>query len=586
MSVNVDDLKQVIATAESIGDMETASVALIKLEEISKTDHISPTYTEDEQKSADDGIWTTLNKRMQERNVELNAILDSTLKKDIKTGRTVRQVSPETLLQLTGKGIGASYDIMGTILTPVVKTAWGITKKAPGVISDALHIPSDTQESVRSSFEKTLDSITTSVVADKAVEALQGGVKSYSEFKKNNPNAARDIESVVNIGTFLVPIKARANAAPSPLVNAADALKLRADNQILKSKEKYLSTIITPKKTEEVLMEEAKRSTTKKGLFGETVVTPLSRDEQNMINIIKNVDGISPNKTVVHNINSTQSALDKSVVNLERSLDRANIVIPRTSSQTMLDNVITDLGRIPKLVTGDASKVAQATVSAAKTFIDAEPNTAAGMLRARKNFDSWIRKQGKSGALETDAASTAQNLAVKATRNAMNNTIETFVNQARSTTHGTNILPFVKNELSKQSYMIDAIDNMAYHSLAESKTAVGRQIQNIGKLVNIKNKTAQDIAPLIGKTAFGAGVILAAGLPAALTAAGITYVGGKAILSPGAKKGLARLLELSDKALITSTNPSMIKQIRADRAVIIDLLKYSEESQEESSNTQ
>ena len=59
---------------------------------------------------------------------------------------------------------------------------------------------------------------------------------------------------------------------------------------------------------------------------------------------------------------------------------------------------------------------------------------------------------------------------------------------------------------------------------------------------------------------------------------GITGLGVKKVItSAAAKKSLAVILRTTDKVLATSKNPSLIRQLRADRAVIADLLKNSEE---------
>jgi len=52
-------------------------------------------------------------------------------------------------------------------------------------------------------------------------------------------------------------------------------------------------------------------------------------------------------------------------------------------------------------------------------------------------------------------------------------------------------------------------------------------------------------------------------------------------MSPNARIGVGKLIKTVDKAILTSENPSMIKQLRADRALLIELMKDAETSEEE-----
>ena len=50
----------------------------------------------------------------------------------------------------------------------------------------------------------------------------------------------------------------------------------------------------------------------------------------------------------------------------------------------------------------------------------------------------------------------------------------------------------------------------------------------------------------------------------------------KLVMSDSAKKGLILLLKGVNQAVQTSTNPAMIRRLRADRAIIADELKNAE----------
>jgi len=62
---------------------------------------------------------------------------------------------------------------------------------------------------------------------------------------------------------------------------------------------------------------------------------------------------------------------------------------------------------------------------------------------------------------------------------------------------------------------------------------------------------------------------------------GVTYVAGKAVTRPGARRGLAGLLTMIDRAIQRTTDPAVIRQFRLDRAAIVELLRTSEEAIED-----
>ena len=105
--------------------------------------------------------------------------------------------------------------------------------------------------------------------------------------------------------------------------------------------------------------------------------------------------------------------------------------------------------------------------------------------------------------------------------------------------------------------------------------------ESINRVTGLKLPTTPlAVSATIG--AAGSVLTLAPGLASVLAGTvvtgGLGYAGYRALISPATKKYLAKLLVASDKALKTSTNPDMLKQIRADRAVVLELLERSEVS--------
>jgi len=143
-------------------------------------------------------------------------------------------------------------------------------------------------------------------------------------------------------------------------------------------------------------------------------------------------------------------------------------------------------------------------------------------------------------------------------------------------------LKSVREELSRQSQMFKALDNIAPKAADEHSWAIGRALHNALKVlpVGAAEKAKREIGLLMGIGAFGASAYFAPYL-AVPVGIGVTgYLSGKLVMSAAAKKSLSKVLKLVDRAIITSENPSMIKQLRADRALILEAIKASENSVE------
>ena len=86
---------------------------------------------------------------------------------------------------------------------------------------------------------------------------------------------------------------------------------------------------------------------------------------------------------------------------------------------------------------------------------------------------------------------------------------------------------------------------------------------------------------IIGVGGLGASARFAPQFTKLVGATAVVYVGGKAITHPGSRKGLAGLLRMIDEAAQKTTDPAVLRQLRTDRAAIVELLKTSVEAIEE-----
>ena len=65
----------------------------------------------------------------------------------------------------------------------------------------------------------------------------------------------------------------------------------------------------------------------------------------------------------------------------------------------------------------------------------------------------------------------------------------------------------------------------------------------------------------------------------AYTLAGM-YAGGKFFMSPQFRKSIAATIRQADKAIKKATDPDTIKSLRADRALVVEMLRQANNSGE------
>jgi len=193
-------------------------------------------------------------------------------------------------------------------------------------------------------------------------------------------------------------------------------------------------------------------------------------------------------------------------------------------------------------------------------------------LKSRKELDAWIRGQ-KPKAFDPTTEN-ALSASVRAVRRAMNDTVDNAVPRAD-----------VKWSLNRQSKLYDALENIDPKAAAEGANVLLRLSHKVAGVGPARTRFIQTLGTVTGLGIVGASAAFSPAVAQGLLAAGIVYGSGKFIMSPSAKKSVAAILRATDKAIMSSKDPSMIRMLRADRAVVADMLKNSELMKEETNGT-
>jgi len=458
------------------------------------------------------------------------------------------QTVAEAMLQIAGKqGAGALMDFLGEV-----------------VISAGRGLAAITPDSIKEGATGAAVAFMNTEIGQKGLNAATQSVEAYQQFRLENPRAARNIEAVVDIGLILFPVKAKLVAADSGAIGrVGEKVAEKAVKQTAQSKKAFVDDLIKPKQTTAVRTEQVAR-TTEEGVLKSKQVA-LSPKEVAIAETVNKIPGVSTKKTLQGNHEAIQAELGKQANTLKSTLLKNDVPISRKELLDAGKVIKTNLKSNP-LIVGDAEKSAVKIIRKMDDLVKANKPTASGLLQARKELDVWVRSQKGSNIFDPKQEN-AISIALREVRESANALIAKKVPDVS-----------VKESLRIQSNLYRAMDNIAPKAGDEAANVLLRAWQNTMRALPIRGEFNQLMALAFGVGGLGASAMFAPIFTKLVLTGLITYATGKAIMSATTKKGIALLLKQTDKAIKTATNPALIKQMRLDRALIVELLKSSNQT--------
>lgn len=480
----------------------------------------------------------------------VSADLEKRIESGVQTGKEFLggELSlQEAMLQEGGTVAGAALDVVGEGLASAGRGIKEIT-------------PEPVQEAVGAGFESLINALP---FKDEAIEALSSGTEGWKSFSESNPRIAKDIESVVNIGMILSPAKMKVKAKPTLLSDAAKSLDSTAKRQILKKRSDFVGDLITPERTKKVLTEETSRTAEKgRGVFKRSVVE-LSKKEKEIADEVSKINSVTPKNSFQGNLNAISQENTKLARKLDKAVGNRKVLGIHNKANKKIDDAISLIIAESPVITGKAETVANKIAIKAKQIIARSPDTPKGVLDARKELDSWIKSQKGKKVFDPELEG-ALSVAVRSVRGALNDTVEASTGAS------------VKKSLKKQSLLYNAMDNLGPKAAAEANNAIGRLVQNMAQILPFRSKFVNEVGTVLGLGVVGSSVLLspyfAGGLGATVVGRGVY----KAAISPKVKQSLSAVLKETDKAIKASKDGDMIRQLRADRAVVRELVNTAE----------
>ena len=492
------------------------------------------------------GFLARIGEEMQEREANVQEIL--------RFGREGAQTPLETGFQQAGQGAGFLGDVAGEAL---ISAGRGISAVTPEPV----------RQFVGEQAQEIGSDIAESELFQAGINALQAGGEIYQGFKEANPRIARNLEALVNVGIIAAPLPKgapRPPTSPTVLGKAGERLGKAATRQKTAQKIDFVSDLVEPKLTPTVAAQRIKQTREARGLLGGRQIQRSPLEQQAIEEVAKLP--VSRNKTLLGNLNVIQDEIATEAKNLTSALKKNNVIFPRREFKVRLNAAKRELAQNP-LLTGDAEKSAARVLKIFDDILEENPSNALGLLEARKQLDRRIEQLAGAKVFEGEGRQTAIKEVVRKIRQTTNDFIDEKATDVA-----------VKQSLSKQSALFNAVDNLAPKAAAQGATRFERLL---GRLKTNANKLG--ISGSVFTTgALGTAVVTGAFTPLAI-GGGLFLTGRGAVraaLSPQTKKALSNILKVTDKAIRTTKDKDLIRQLRADRAALLSVINTEDQQQE------
>ena len=235
------------------------------------------------------------------------------------------QTFAEGVLQIAGKvGAGGALDLIGE---GVVSAFRGISKITPDIIEKPVV---ETAKAAGLLFLGTK-------VGQEGLDAIQGGIEVYNKWKQKNQRAARNLESVVDIGLLVAPVKGKPKPAKSIFGKLGERALVSGEKAKAVGRGGFIDDLIRPKQTVAVREAQVVRTTEvgETALTRKKVVQP-SVAEKAIASEVSKISGVSRAKTLQGNFNMIVKENRKIAEQLSSQLKKEKVSFSKQQQQKLV----------------------------------------------------------------------------------------------------------------------------------------------------------------------------------------------------------------------------------------------------------
>ena len=423
---------------------------------------------------------------------------------------------------------------------------------------------------VKAGLEEKWTEIKETPAMQVAAAKITEGLDSYSAWAKENPQYAESFETIIDVSAMLNPAARTRRGMPG-----TEKVKDMSAAAIRERKRKLVDKLMDPHSTKEARYDGNFIAETT-GLRS-TTYNPTAR-ENRVRETLTDLKEFDPTDNYLRAENVVSNAIEKEAKRNIAFITRAgNPEIDLEASIRYVNSSMEDMINAPGYanLSAEAQRRLSSYVEKAEKIMREEMkdvdgtsgNTAINLYNARKAFDAEINRITPEGTLDPDVM-TSRAVAARHVRNRMNDLL-------KENTPGDE----VADSFDKMHNLMQARDHLSFRSIGLANNAISRLWKKIVGVGNLPSTPLALYATFAGATTAGAtfGIGLAGGVTAAAAGAGVYGV-----LLAGSKVNRLRFLSMTlnatDKAIKAYTgDKNLLRELRVDRAIILDLLNQARE---------
>jgi len=394
------------------------------------------------------------------------------------------------------------------------------------------------------------------------IELAKENYPKYLAMAKEYPHYDRMLKNVFSIGSLGANTKIEAG-----LDAVGSGLKSSAAKSTWKNRRENVSDMLSPIHPETSDMTTTMSPTRTEGMLN-TIKPNFTDQADEIIDITAMVPNLKPKGSFTSSRNFIYTEITNTAEKLKKDIAKAgNPPLTVDVVQQLQDSMDNFPESIGFGLAGGTPKFATDLMSTAIRLVKESDGTAAGLLDARKQLDKFINKHQPKSLTQEYINSKA--VAVSEIRTIMNDAVASTVPDVK-----------VKDLLDKQHKLYKAWDVTGDKALKESRTSIGRLWQEVIEGRIVIPKTPMALRSLVGGLTYwlGSGNLgYALGGIAAVTTSTVGY---NVIKSPKSREALGVILTASAKLIKTTKDTALLKQLKADRLIVIGLLTDLEKNAE------
>ena len=450
------------------------------------------------------------------------------------------------------------------VIPAVGEIGANVIKHGADVLGD--FIPDEIEKPTVEAVKKAYWGVTNSEWWDDLTDSIYEGKEAFKKWADLNPKESRLASSLINVGAML----ADSGGVSRSLSSVGKSIQISNARTIKSDKVQSIGKMLEP--TQEELAKNRKdvRGYTETSESGANTWVANAEEQARWVETAR-VPDLKPKAAAGYNAGKVGDQIgnlsDKLILNI---IDQNNPPVSKNHIMSQLSQGLEELATSPEFESvGGQGAILKPLLIKANQLLDESDGTTLGLLKARQEFDKWV-KSVKASPFET-TIDTSRKQGVTAIRNILTDEMSRNVPDAPS-----------KALLTRQRRL--------YGSLGELEAKASTQVVGImGKAAyHIKNLTGLSTPKTLPSAMITYG-LLSSAAAVGWVQAGVTGLGAgvaafqaaKMLTGPKARQAMGTTIRGLSEVISDTKDPVLRNALKADRAILIYYLSEQPVASEE-----